>query len=55
MIDFLLDNQDLQIEMEGDSLAFFFDRCLTPEAIVPNLDRLIRVRELFPDYVFSRR
>lgn len=54
MIDYLLDNQDLQIEVDQDCLALFFHRCLSCEAIEPNLRRLVQVRELFPDYVFSR-
>lgn len=55
MIEFLLDNRDLQIEVEHDSLAFFFGSCLSPNNIHGNLDRLVHVRSLIPDYVFSAR
>ncbi len=55
MIDYLLDNQDLQIEIDRDCLALFFGRCLAPPDIVPNLERLVCVRELFTDYVFADR
>ena len=55
MIEYLLDNRDLQVEVEHDSLALFFGSCLSPDAIQPNFDRLIQVRELIPDYVFSHR
>lgn len=55
MIDYLLDNRDLQIEVDGSSLAFFFGRCLSVDDLIPNMDRMLEVRERIPDYVFSRR
>ena len=55
MIDYLLDNQDLQIEVEFDSLAFFFDRRLAVDAISPSLDRLWEVRQRMPDYLFQSK
>lgn len=54
MIEYLLVNQDLTIEIEGPVLAFYFGRRLKPEDIEPNLQRLIQVRELLPDYLFSK-
>lgn len=54
MIDYLLDNRDLDIEIENHCLTFFFSRCLKPDAIVANLDRLIEVRERIPNYLFSQ-
>jgi len=54
MIEYLLSNTDLTIEMELDSLAISFQRRLRPEQIEPNLQRLIAVRALMPDYLFAR-
>ncbi len=54
MIEYLLANSDLVIEIERDSLAIAFNRRLAPENIEPNLSRLIAVRSLMPDYLFSR-
>jgi hypothetical protein len=55
MIEYLLSNNDLSIEIEGDALAISFSRRLSPEDIEPNLNRLITVRSLMPEYLFSRR
>jgi hypothetical protein len=54
MMEYLLANRDLVIEIERDSLAISFSRQLAPENIEPNLNRLIAVRSLMPDYLFSR-
>jgi hypothetical protein len=54
MIEYLLANDDLTIEIESHALALSFDRRLRPEQIEPNLNRLLRVRSLLPDYVFAR-
>lgn len=54
MIEYLLANADLTIEIEHDALAVFFNRRLNPEQIEPNLQRLIQVRSLMPDYLFTR-
>ncbi len=54
MMQFLLENDDLNIEIDGLSLAFLFDRTLKPERIHPNLMRLVLVRQLIPDYVMNR-
>ncbi len=53
MIEFLLANPDLNIEIERHCLALFFERRLAPDLIRPNFDRLLQIRELFPDYVLS--
>jgi len=55
MIEYLLSNTDMSIEIEGDSLAISFRRRLAPEQIEPNLNRLITVRSLMPEYLFSGR
>lgn len=54
MMEYLMANPDLVIEIEQDSLAISFNRRLAPENIEPNLNRLIAVRSLMPDYLFSR-
>jgi hypothetical protein len=54
MIEYLLSNADLTMEMELDSLAISFQRRLRPEQIEPNLQRLVTVRSLMPDYLFAR-
>jgi hypothetical protein len=54
MIEYLLANPDLTVEIEQDSLALSFGRRLAPEQIEGNLNRLIAVRSLMPDYLFTR-
>lgn len=55
MIEYLLSNHDFGVEIESNVLAISFDRKLAPEAIEPNLNRLITIRSLMPDYLFSGR
>lgn len=55
MIEYLLSNADLTIEIEGGALAITFGSRLSPERIEPNIKRLITVRSLMPDYLFTRR
>ncbi|MFC1794029.1 hypothetical protein ACFL3Q_10640, partial [Planctomycetota bacterium] len=55
MIDFLLSNTDLSIEIEDRVMAISFSSRLAPEKIEPNLNRLITVRSLLPDYLFTGR
>jgi len=54
MMEFLLANDDLNIEIDALSLAFLFDRTLKADQILPNLVRLLTVRRLIPDYVLNR-
>ena len=54
MIEYLLQNPDLSIEIERHCLTLFFGNRLSADQIRPNLNRLIRVRELFPSYLFDR-
>ncbi|MHC4638285.1 MAG: hypothetical protein ACYTBP_05105 [Planctomycetota bacterium] len=53
MIDYLLDNKDMSIEIENNALALAFNRCLKVEDIEHNMDRLIKVRSLIPEYLFK--
>ena len=55
MIEYLLANADLNIEIEDGSLAISFQRRLAPESIEPNLNRLLEIRSLMPQYLFSGR
>lgn len=55
MIEYLLSNRDFSIEIEGNILAIAFNRKLRPEQIEPNLNRLLEVRSLMPDYLFTGR
>lgn len=55
VIEYLLSNTDLSIEIEGNVLAISLRTRLAPEDIEPNLNRLITVRLLMPEYLFSRR
>ena len=54
MIEYLLANDDLTIEIENHTLAISFQRRLSPERIEPNVNRLLELRSLLPDYVFAR-
>lgn len=53
MIEYLLANQDLNLEIEKHCLTLLFNRRLAPEQIKFNLDRLIQLRDLFPDYIME--
>jgi hypothetical protein len=55
MIEYLLSNADLAIEIEGGALAISFSSRLALDRIEPNINRLITVRSLLPDYLFTRR
>ena len=53
MIEYLLGNDDLNIEIEHRSYALAFDSRTRPETVQANLDRLISVRNLMPSYLFE--
>ena len=55
MIEFLLSNTDLNIEIDNNILSISFGHRLSPVDIEPNLNRLIAIRSLLPEYLFSRR
>ena len=55
MIEYLLSNSDLSIEIEDKVLAISFNSRLSPGQIEPNLKRLVTVRSLLPDYLFTGR
>ena len=53
MIEYLLANDDLSIEIENNVLAIAYSGVLKPEEIEPNLQRLVQVRALMPNYLFA--
>jgi hypothetical protein len=53
MMEYLLQNQDLAIEIEGTALAMAFAGRLDPMQVERNLDRLLQLRALMPKYLFS--
>jgi hypothetical protein len=54
-MEYLLANDDLLVEVEGPVLAIAFSHCLEPLQIKENLDRLITLRSLLPEYLFAKR
>ena len=54
MIEFLLANQDLTIEIRGSAVAVLFEDWLRPEKVEANLSRLIEIRKLLPQYLFTK-
>ena len=53
MIDHLLGHPNINIEVDQNSLALGFDRCLKVEEIEQHLNQLIEIRSLMPDYLFD--
>ncbi|MDP4610247.1 MAG: hypothetical protein NWT02_03575 [Opitutales bacterium] len=53
MIDYLLRQQDLIIEVDGNTLALTFKGKLSIEAIRPNFERIKQIRSLIPNYLFN--
>lgn len=53
MMEYLLANDDLTLEVDQNVLALTFDSCLNPARIEPNLNRLVALRSLMPEYLFS--
>jgi len=53
MMEYLLANQDLTVEISRTGLAVLFEDWLRPEKIEFNLSRLIEIRKLLPEYLFT--
>lgn len=53
MMEYLLANPDLNLEIERESLALAFDSQLSAPEVQRNLDRLIAIRQLMPEYLFA--
>ena len=52
MIEYLMRNKKLSIEIEKRAVSLRFNYCLKPEQIIPQLDKLIEIRNLFPEYLY---
>lgn len=53
MMEYLLANRDLAVEIDRHALAIGFGKCLEPDQIEFNLDRLLQIRLLIPEYLFT--
>jgi hypothetical protein len=53
MMEYLLANRDLSLEIENQALALAFDSCLSIEQIESDLKRLVEIRSLLPEYLFT--
>lgn len=53
MIDYLLRQEDLIIEVDGNILSLTFKGKLAIDRIRPNIDRILRIRFLMPNYLFN--
>jgi hypothetical protein len=53
MIEYLLGHPNINIEVDQNSLALGFNRCLKVEEIEQHLNQLIKIRSLMPDYLFD--
>jgi hypothetical protein len=53
MIDYLLGHPDINLEVDQNSLALGFNRCLNVEEIEPHLEQLIEIRKRMPNYLFD--
>jgi hypothetical protein len=54
MMEYLLANRDLSIEIEASTLALAFDTRLAAAGIESNLRRLVEIRSLLPEYLFTK-
>jgi hypothetical protein len=54
MMEYLLNNDDLNIEVDNNALSISFSRQLEPEQIELNIERLVTIRSLMPGYFFPR-
>jgi hypothetical protein len=53
-MEYMLANRDLTIEIERNALTLVFERCLYAEQIEPELQRLVQLRTLMPEYLFTK-
>lgn len=53
MMEYLLDHRDLKIEIEGFVVALGFDSRLKAEEVETHLGNLVRIRGLFPEYLYQ--
>jgi len=55
LMEYLLANRDLALEFDGPAIGLGFSRRLAPAGIEHNLNRLLHVRSLIPEYLFDPR
>lgn len=55
MMEYLLGNRDLTLEFDGPAIALAFNKRLAPAQIEHNLNRLLGVRSLIPEYLFASK
>ncbi len=53
MIEYLLEMAVSNLEVEDDCILLRYEAALEPRHVERELDRLVRVRELMPDYLFK--
>jgi hypothetical protein len=54
MMEYLLANKDLTVEIRGPMVGVFFEDWLRPQKVEFNLSRLIEIRKLLPEYLFTK-
>jgi hypothetical protein len=54
MMEFLLANRDLSVEIENEVLALAFNNRISVEQFELNLQRLVEIRSLLPEYLFTQ-
>jgi hypothetical protein len=54
MMEYLMVNSDLNLEIEGDTLALVFDGQMSIPNIEYNLHRLLEIRRMMPEYLFNQ-
>jgi len=53
MIEYLLENTDLSMEIDRNILCISFNKPLRYEEVGHNLERLMKIRSLMPEYLFE--
>lgn len=53
MMEYLLENQDLTLEIERNFYALIFPEKSSPHTLAANLDRLVTLRDKLPAYLFD--
>ncbi len=54
-MEYLLANPDLNLEIDGDTLALVFGGQISIPQIEYNLGRLLEIRRMMPEYLFNQR
>jgi hypothetical protein len=54
MMEYLLANRDLTVEISGNGMAVLFEDWLRSDKVEFHLSRLIEIRRLLPEYLFTK-